>query len=267
MKGWRIVPTIGLIERARRLSPEARLHDRAAMKRVQQPKEKTLPVDRLTRMSNEGRRRMRKRSLVTLLIRSRIHARGHFAFSGPGRRTHHLLGGMGSGELPAGTGQRVHEGDRRQGHRRDHAVAGLPDQGLHRVQRQGRRLRHGRRRLPVARRRLDRRPLRRPDRFLQASTSSTRSWRRRPSSTTPNIPATAASTGPFRSRATPSAGPIARTGSRTRRRRRPSRPSTATTSPCRRPTRSCATSPSSSIVPTRSATASRSTPTTPMTRW
>ena len=54
---------------------------------------------------------------------------------------------MGSGELPAGTRQRVHEGDRRQGHGRDDAVAGLPDQGLRRVQRQGRCLRHGRRRL------------------------------------------------------------------------------------------------------------------------
>ena len=50
---------------------------------------------------------------------------------------------------------------------RDDAVARLPDQGVHRVQRQGRRLRHGRRRLAVARRRLDRRPLRRPDRLLR----------------------------------------------------------------------------------------------------
>ena len=61
--------------------------------------------------------------------------------------TDHFLGGMGSGELPSGTGQRVRGGDRRQGHRRDHAVAGFPDQGLHRVQRQGQCLRHGRRRL------------------------------------------------------------------------------------------------------------------------
>ena len=59
--------------------------------------------------------------------------------------------------------------DRRQGHGRDDAVAGFPDQDLRRVQRQGRCLRHGRRRLAVARRRLDRRPLCRPDRLLQAA--------------------------------------------------------------------------------------------------
>ena len=70
--------------------------------------------------------------------------------------------------------------------------------------------------------------------------------------TTPNIRRAARSTGRSRSRATRPAGPIARTGSKTRRRWKPSRRSTATTSPCRRPTRSCATSPSSSIVRTRS---------------
>ena len=47
------------------------------------------------------------------------------------------------------------------------------------------------------------------------------------------------------------AGPIARTGSKTRRRWQPSRPNTATTSACRRTTSRCATSPSSSIAPTR----------------
>ena len=39
------------------------------------------------------------------------------------------------------------------GHGGDHALVRLPDQGLHRVQRQGRRLRHGGRRQPVAGRR------------------------------------------------------------------------------------------------------------------
>ena len=56
-------------------------------------------------------------------------------------------------------------------------------------------------------------------------------------------------------KATPTAGPIARTGSRIPRKRPRSRRSTATISACRRTTSSCATSPSSSIGPTRSATA------------
>ena len=78
---------------------------------------------------------------------------------------------------------------------------------------------------------------------------------------------TTARTGRSRSRATPTAGPTARTGSRIRPRWPPSRRSTATTSACRRTTSSCATSPSSSTGPTRTATASRSTPRPPMTRW
>ncbi len=57
--------------------------------------------------------------------------------------------------------------DRREGHGRNDAVVRLPDQGLHRVQRQGRRLRHGRRRLAVAWCGLDGRSLCRPDRLLQ----------------------------------------------------------------------------------------------------
>ena len=99
-----------------------------------------------------------------------------------------LLGGMGSGQLSAGTRQRVREGDRRQGHGRDDAVAGLPDQGLHRVQRQGRRLRHGRRRLAVARRRLDRRPLCRPDRLLQEAQARPKLMAPATVKTTPSIP-------------------------------------------------------------------------------
>ena len=72
---------------------------------------------------------------------------------------------MGSGQLPAGARQRLHRGDRRDGHGADDALVGLPDQDLRRAQRPRRRLRHGGRRLAVARRRLDRRPLRRPDRL------------------------------------------------------------------------------------------------------
>ena len=83
----------------------------------------------------------------------------------------------------------------------------------------------------------------------------------------PNTPAAPASTGRSRWKAMRSAGPTARTGSRTRRRRQPSRRSTVMTSTCRKPMRSCATSPSSSIVRTRRNTASRSTPTIPMMRW
>ena len=59
-------------------------------------------------------------------------------------------------------------------------------------------------------------------------------------------PAARASTGPTRPKATPTAGPIARTCSKTPTRWPPSRPNTATTWPCPRPGRSCATSPSSS---------------------
>ena len=92
--------------------------------------------------------------------------------AGSGAGADHLLGRMGSCELPAGARQRIHRRDRRDGHRADDAVAGFPDQGLHRVQRARRCLRHGRRRLAVARRRLDGRPLRRPDRLLRASTRS-----------------------------------------------------------------------------------------------
>jgi ATP-binding cassette subfamily B protein len=87
-------------------------------------------------------------------------------------------------------------------------------------------------------------------------------WRRRRSSPMPN---TTASSGRSRPRATPTAGPIARTGSRTPRRWRPSRRSTAIRWRCRKPSPRCATSPSSSIARTRGATASRSTPTTPTT--
>ena len=145
---------------------------------------------------------------------------------------------MGSGELPAGTRQRVRGRDRRQGHGRDDAVGRLPDQGLHRVQRQGRA----------------------PTTWSSATGSGSA-----PASTGGHYvdltdffnehnlgevmapatvkyyaeyPATVGQVlgGPG-SRATPSAGPTARTGSRIRRRWKPSRPSTATTSPCRRPGR------------------------------
>ena len=171
---------------------------------------------------------MQRRRLIGLLAgASSALAIGLRRAAGLGAGADDLLGGVGSGQLPAGAGQRVHRGDRRDGHGGDHALVGLPDQGLHRVQRQGRRLRHGRRRQPVAGRGLDRRALRRPDRLVQASTSSTRSWRRPRSSPTPS---TTASTGRSRPRATPPAGPTARTGSRTRPRWRRSRPSTATTS-------------------------------------
>ena len=114
---------------------------------------------------------------------------------------------------------------------------------------------------------LRRRPLCRPDRLLQQAQS-----RRSDGAGDGEIlrrisAATAASTGRSRPKATRSAGPIARTGSRTPRKWKPSRPSTATISACRRTSRRCATSPNSSTVRTRSATASPSTPTTPMTRW
>ncbi len=59
--------------------------------------------------------------------------------------------------------------NRRQGHRRNGALAGLPDQGLHRVQRSGLRLRPRRRRQPVARCRFDGRSLRRADRLRQGA--------------------------------------------------------------------------------------------------
>ncbi len=68
-------------------------------------------------------------------------------------------------------------------------------------------------------------------------------------------PSKAASTGRSHSKATLTAGRIARTGSRTRRKRKPSRRNTATTSTFRRPTRSCGTSPSSFIARIRSVTA------------
>src|SRR5439155_24888956 len=59
------------------------------------------------------------------------------------RHAHDPVGGVGSRKLPAGAGQRLRKADRRKGQGRDRALALLPDQGVHRVQRQGRRLRHG----------------------------------------------------------------------------------------------------------------------------
>ena len=91
-----------------------------------------------------------------------------------GRGTDHFLGRVGSGQLSPGTGQRLHRRDRHHRHRADDAVAGLPDQGLRRVQRPWRRLRHGGRRLAVARRRLDPGPLCRPDRLLQQAQAERR---------------------------------------------------------------------------------------------
>ena len=80
---------------------------------------------------------------------------------------HDPVGAVGPRQLPAGAGEGLREGERGQGQGRDRALAGLPDQGLPGVRRPGRRLRHGGRRLPMAGRGLDRRPLRRSDRLLR----------------------------------------------------------------------------------------------------
>ena len=61
----------------------------------------------------------------------------HAGQYGARRGTDHLLGGMGSGQLSSGTGQRLHEGDRGQGHGGDHAVDRLPDQGVPRIRGEG----------------------------------------------------------------------------------------------------------------------------------
>ena len=159
------------------------------------------------------------------------------------------------------------QGDRRQGHGRDHAVDGLPDQDLPRVRRQGRRLRHGRRQFAVAGRGSTQRPLCRPDRFLQEAQSRQGDGPRHGYSLRRISRTQRQILGDPAGGRRQSAGPIARTGSRTPRKRQPSRPSTATNWVCPRTRSSCATSPSSSTGPTRSATASRSTPTTPTTRW
>lgn len=80
---------------------------------------------------------------------------------------HHPVGAMGPRQLPAGARQGLREGLRRQGRRRGRRRG--PTSRTRRSRSSPPRfgLRHGRRRLAVARRRLDRRPLRRPDRVLQ----------------------------------------------------------------------------------------------------
>ena len=118
----------------------------------------------------------------------------------------------------------------------------------------------------MAGRGIDPRSLCRPDRLLQEKTISRRLFLPATVVGYAEYPIGSHNTGPYRWRATPTVGPIARTGSRTRRKRRRLRPNTATNSACPRTTSSCATLPNSSIGPIRSATVSRSTPTIPMTR-
>ena len=73
---------------------------------------------------------MFRQTCIGLLTSVAIACRERTCF---GHGAHDLLGGMGSGELSAGTRQRVRAGDRRQGNRRNDGLAGLPDQGLRRI--------------------------------------------------------------------------------------------------------------------------------------
>ena len=171
---------------------------------------------------------MKRQGLTGLLAGARARSCWPRRPAGLGAGADDLLGGVGSGQLPAGARQRVHRGDRR---RRSRS-----------------RPRPGRTSRPRPS------PSSTPRATPTTWWSATRQWlgagstgghyvdltdffkehkRRRDHGAGDGrrpTPSTTASTGRSRPRATRPAGPIARTGSRTRPRWRPSRPSTATTS-------------------------------------